>query len=127
MKYKINKIKISPRTAPFSASIETCNSLNPVLFFEFLHLTDTLNLKNTRSLNYCGKRRDPFLLRYSMICICGSFAVADPGGGQPPLPLLKLVKKRWPSRGVASFASHWGPLGHISGSATGFDTTCFDV
>ena len=47
-------------------------------------------------------------------------SVADPGGGGPggpgPLPLLKLVKKRWPPRRAASFASHQAPLGQISGS-----------
>ena len=38
--------------------------------------------------------------------------VADPGGAleaQAPLPLLKLVKKRWPLLGAASFASHQPP------------------
>ena len=47
-------------------------------------------------------------------------AVADPGGleAQDPLTLLKLVRKRWPPHGAASFASHQTPLVQISGSAT---------
>ena len=45
---------------------------------------------------------------------------ADPGGpgGLGPLPLLKLVKKRWLPHGATSFANHRAPLGQISGSAT---------
>ena len=46
--------------------------------------------------------------------------VADPGSpeARAPLPLFKLVKKGWPPRRAASFASHRTPLGQISGSAT---------
>ena len=46
---------------------------------------------------------------------CSSGSKGGPGG-LGPLPLLKLVKKRWPPSRVASFASHRGPPGQISGS-----------
>ena len=53
------------------------------------------------------------------IQISTTLPVADLGGGSPdPLPLLKLVKKRWPPCGAASSRGHRTPLGQISGSAT---------
>ena len=53
------------------------------------------------------------------------FSSVSMGGteARPPLPLLKLVKKRWPSPWATSVTSHRAPLGQISGSATVFESS----
>ena len=56
-------------------------------------------------------------IQWSHISINGTYTVAGPGGLGPPPHPLKLVKKQLPHH-TASFASHWAPLGQISGSAT---------